>query len=233
MNGIISMQEIAEISQKCSWLGHAILQGNVDALKNIYRIVYQENPAIIEMISSLQNCITLVEIEDDHGGIYNPEFLYYWGMICLGEQSNLVYKNIEIARNCFEKILNTVPSAEARLAYIGLLGSDEPAKSESNVKRIDILRRWAGRQDLFSRIALARIVFDRFLDENEREGLELPLRVIQLLQLPCSLRHPVAVLFWNEIMDYIGTVSAMNMMIDATYMNEGVLYDYKPVQICK
>lgn len=248
MNEIISMQAIAEISRKCSWLGDAVLQGNVDALKNIYRIVYQENPAIIEMISLLQNCITSVEIENDHGGIYNPEFLYYWGMTCLGEQSTLVYKNIEVARNCFEKILNTVPIAEARLAYIELLGSDEPAKSESNVKRIDILRRWAGKQDLFSRIVLARIVFDRFLDEaeennlelshkvldeNEKEVLELPLRVIQLLQLPCSLRHPVAVRFWNEIMDYIGTVSAMNMMIDATYMNEGVLYDYKPVQICK
>lgn len=248
MDGIISMQEISKISMKCSYVGHEIINGNAEALKKIYGNVWRENPAIIEMISSLQNCITSVEIEDDHGRIYNPEFLYYWGMICLGEQSPLVYKSIEIAGNCFKKILDTVPNAEARLAYIGLLGSDEPAKSESNVKRIDTLRRWAGKQDLFSRIVLARIIFDRFLSEaeennpkvscdvlgdNERKILELPLKAIQLLQLPCRLRHPVAVRFWNEIMEYTGTSSAMNMMIDTTYMNEGILYDYKPMQICK
>lgn len=120
------------------------------------------------------------------------------------------------------------------------MSSDEPAKSEDNVKRIDTLRRWAGKQDLFSRIVLARIVFDQFLveaeeknldlsckasDENER--LELPIKVIQLLQLPCSLHHPVAVRFWNEIMDYIGSVPAMDMKISETCMNENILYDCK------
>lgn len=248
MNGIISIPEISKISRLGSWVGHKIINGNVEALKNIYGIVWRENPAIIEMISLLQNCVTSVEINDDYNGIYNPEFLYYWGMICLGEQSPLVYKNIEIAGSCFEKILNIVPNAEARLAYIGLLDSDEPARSDSNVKRIDTLRRWAGKQDLFSRIALARISFEQFLDkaeennqkishdtldDNERETSKLPLKVIQLLQLPCSLHHPVAVRFWNEIMDYLGTSSAMNMMIDIACVNEGVLYDYKPMQICR
>lgn len=246
MNGIISIQETSKISKWCSLLGHAIIQGDVEILKNIYGIVWRENPAIIEIISSLQNCITSSEIEADHSGIYNSEFLYYWGMMCLGEQSSLVYKNIETARNCFKKLLNTVPNVEARLAYIGLLCSDEPAKSEDNVKKIDTLRRWAGKQDLFSRIVLARIVFEQFLSETEEKNsessckdsdenkiLELPIKVIQLLQLPCSLYHPVAVRFWNEIMDYIGTASALNMRIDTTYMNEGILYDYKSVQICK
>lgn len=248
MNGIISMSTISKISKLCSWVGSEIINGNVEAIKSIYGTVWRENPAIIEMISLLQECITSAEIADDHSGIYNHEFLYYWGMICLGEQSTLVYKNIEIAESCFEKIQNTVPNVETRLAYIGLLGSDEPAGSDSNVERIDVLRRWAGKQDLFSRIALARINFDQFLDEaeednqkiscdalgdNERETSKLPLKVIQLLQLPCSLHHPVAVRFWNEIMDYLGTSSAMNMMIDIACVNEGVLYDYKPMQICK
>lgn len=240
MNGVIGIQEIAEISKKCSWLGHEVIKGNVDALKSIYRTIWKENPAITETISLLQDCITSSEIESDDSGIYSQEFLYYWGMICLGEQSSLVYKNIEIARNCFKKLLNTVPNAEARLAYIGLLSSDEPAKSDDNVRRIDILRRWAGKQDLFSRIVLARIAFDQFLteaeeknldlsckDSDENEILELPVKVVQLLQLPCSLHHPVAVRFWNEIMDYIGSLSAMSMKISETCMNGNILFDCK------
>lgn len=240
MDGIISMQGITEISKTCSWLGREAIDGNVEVLKYLYRAIWKGNPAIIETISFLQDCITPVEIESDDNGIYNQEFLYYWGMTCLGEQSPIVFKNIETARNCFIKIRNTVPNAEARLAYIGLLSSDEPAKSEDNVKRIDTLRRWAGKRDLFSRIALARIVFDQFLteaeeknlelsrkDSDENEILELPIKVIQLLQLPCSLHHPVAVRFWNEIMDYIGSVPAMDMKISETCMNENILYDYK------
>lgn len=200
------------------------------------------------MIGLLQDCITSVEIEADCGAIYNHEFLYYWGMTCLGEQSTLVYKNIDIARNCFKKIKGIVPNAEARLAYIGLLGSDEPTKSEDNVKRIDTLRRWARKQDLFSRIVLARIVFDQFLkelEENDSEvshgnisvqeemGVELPLRAIQLLKLPCNLGHPVAVKFWNEAVEYIGSPSALKWKLDDACINAATLCDYKPIQTCK
>lgn len=239
VNGIISMQDITKISKTCSWLGHEIINGNVDVLKKIYKVIWKEDPAITETVSSLQNCITSLEIESDDHGIYSQEFLYYWGMTCLGEQSTLIYKNIETARTCFIKIRKVVPIAEARLAYIDLLDSDEPTKSEENVRRIDMLRRWAGKQDLFSRIVLARVVFNQFLaeaeeknlglsckDSDENEILELPIKVIQLLQLPCSLHHPVAVRFWNEVMDYIGTLSAMGVKISETYMNEDILYDY-------
>ncbi|GEM_PF-4739986 len=246
MNEIISMQEVAAISKKCSRLGREIIGGNVDALKNTYKTIWQENPAIIEMINLLQNCITSAEIEVGYSGIYNQEFLYYCGMTCLGEQSKLVYKNIETARNCFKKILNTVPIAEARLAYIDLLDSDELAKSDNNVKKIDTLRRWAGKRDYFSRIVLARIAFDQFLfeteeknpellrkDQDENEISELPNQVIQLLQLPCSLYHPVAVKFWNEIMDYIGTSSTIGMKIETACMNDDLLYDFISMQTCE
>ncbi len=246
MKGIIDIQTNFKISKMCSWLGYGIIQGNVEILKMIYGTLWQENPAIIEMVSLLQDNITSVEIENDHSGVYDSEFLYYWGMICLAEQSNLVLKNIEIARCCFEKIIDIVPCAEARLAYIRLLDSSEPAKSDFNVKSIDTLRKWAGKQDLFSRIVLARIVFDRFLDEwedkdingastnlciDEMKGLCLPLKVIRLLQLPCSLGHPVAVKFWNEAVAYIGSDEDSGWKLDTARMRTDILYDYKPMQI--
>lgn len=120
------------------------------------------------------------------------------------------------------------------------MGSDEPAKSEDNVKRIDTLQRWVGKQDLFSQIVLARIVFDQFLNELEENGSveeemesKLPLRAMQLLRLPCSLGHPVAIRFRNEAIEYIESPSAMKWKVDEACINAVVLYDYEPMQRCK
>ena len=242
------MEIIERIKMAGSLLGYRILSGDVNALSSLYGSIWQENPPLIKIVSQLQESITADEIRKDTTGKYSPEYLYYWGMTCLGEQSHLIFKDIGTAESCFRKICDIVPNADARLAYIGLLKSDEPAKSEKNVRRIDTLRRWAGKQDLFSSIVLARIVFYQFLneyetnnsessnmvfDENEVQNSELPLKVVQLLRLPCQYGHPVAVRFWNEVLDCIGTPAALNQKIDTGYVNGNILYDYKSMQICK
>ena len=56
-------------------------------------------------------------------------------MICIGEQSPLIFKDLGIAETCLKKIQHTVPIAEARLAYIELLQSNEPARSSANAAR--------------------------------------------------------------------------------------------------
>ena len=242
------MEKFEQIKMAGSLLGHRILSGDVNALRSLYANIWCENPPLIKLVSQLQESITSYEIRKDTIGKYSPEYLYYWGMTCLGEQSPLIFKDIGAAENCFRKIRDIVPNADARLAYIGLLKSNEPAKSEENVRRIDTLRRWAGKQDFFSSIVLARIGFYQFLneyetnnsessttvlDENEVQNFELPLKVVQLLRLPCQYGHPVAVRFWNEVLDCIGTFAALNQKIDTAYMNGDTLYDYKPMQICK
>lgn len=248
MNIMSDMANIDQIEKAGSMLGHKILSGDVSALRLLYGNIWREEPPLIKMISQLQESITAVEIKRDTIGKYFSEYLYYWGMTCLGEQSPLIYKDLGAAENCFKKICSTVPNADARLAYIELLKSDEPSKSERNVQHIDTLRRWAGKQDFFSRIVLSKIVFYQFLDEYEAESFgsspkgldeaeihnfELPLKALQLLQLPCQYGHPVAVRFWNEALDYIGTPAALKQKIDAAYMNENLLYDYYSMQICK
>lgn len=95
---------------------------------------------------------------------------------------------------------------------------------------------------------MARIVFYQFLnecetdnskssimvlDESEVQNSELPLKVVQLLRLPCQYGHPVAVRFWNEALDYIGIPVALSQKIHTSHMNGVLLYDYESIQSCK
>lgn len=216
-----------------SMLGYKIYSGDVKALKYLYGNVWRESPPNLRIISLLQQNITAGDILKAEK--YSTEFYYYWGMLNLGEQSRLVFKDIDIAENCFNKIRSNVPCVDARLAYIGLLNSTELAHSEENVERIDKLRQCAGRQDIFSQIAIARIVFYQFIDECEKdeEVLELPLKVWQYLERPCFLGHPVAILLWNEMLTYIGTSRVLKQRQKIIRPNVDILYDYNFMQICK
>lgn len=148
-------------------------------------------------------------------------------MVCIGEQSPLIFKDLGTAETCLKMIQHTAPIAKARLAYIGLLRSTEPARSDANVARLEVLRIWANDHDLFSRIALAKIAFYSYLQEAEAAETEvhaMPLRVKQLLELPCQQGHPVAIRFWNDVCSFI---EAPGAMLDASHVNADVLYDFK------
>lgn len=220
------MEEVMRESQKYSYWGHRILSGDVVVLRNLYGRIWKELPVLIRMLSQLQISLTAVEVENDANDAYSPEFLYYWGMLCIGEQSRLIPKDLGTAESCFEKIRRKVPKAEARLAYVELLQSDEPAKREMNVERLDILRRWAGEGDIFSSVVLARIIFHQFLEEYKDDILELPTRVLRLLEYPCQKGHPVAIRFYNSVMECIGTPEAMGMHLDENCIIEESLFDF-------
>ncbi len=172
-------------------------------LKFVYAASHFGHPAIIKIVEQLQRWLTSVEIENNT--IYVPEFLYYWGMTCLGEQSDLIIRELGIAETCFSKIESSMPQAKARLAYIGLLKSTEPAKNESNVSHLETLRLCANHhRDMLSMIALAKIQFQFFLKEQQERNAdapiaELPMRVMRLLEWPCNQGHPVAIRFWNDM----------------------------------
>lgn len=218
-----------------SILGFRIFSGDVYALRYLYGQVWKEMPVVLKIISLLQQNITANDIIKAADGKYSTEFYYYWGMLNLGEQSRLVFKDTNISENCFNKIKTKKLLVDARLAYVELLKSNEPVGSEENIERIDRLRQCAGRQDLFSQIAIARIVFYQFINECEKDEInsELPLKIWQYLERPCHLGHPVAMRFWNEIMTYLGTPMAMNRRMEMTRANSDILYDYKPEQTCK
>lgn len=222
------IKDVMRLSNILSYVGWRIINGNTEAIRYLYGMIWKESPPLIRLISQLQDCITSVEIENDSDGVYSDEFLYYWGMINLGDQSSLIAKNLYVAETCFQKIKKTFPLAEARLAYIGMMLSEEPAIDHQNVTRLDVLRRWANKQDLFSMIVLARICFFRFLDEQDDEEhigcLELPQKAITLLQVPCYKGNPVAIRLWNDIHSYTGNFSRM---INESRINPYCLYDIK------
>ena len=213
-----------EISIMLSYLGFLFLNGNIDSIKYLYRNIWTENPPLIKTISELQGCLTSMEIESAQGRLYSAEFLYYWAMICIGEQSPLIFKDLRTAETCLKIIQRTVPIAKARLAYIELLRSTEPARSSANVARLEVLRIWANNHDLFSRIVLAKIAFYSYLEEAETDVHTMPLKVKQLLELPCQQGHPVAIRFWNDVCFFIGAPGAM---LNASHVNADVLYDFK------
>lgn len=216
-----------EISIMLSYLGYLFLNGNIDSIKYLYQNIWMESPPLVRTISELQDCLTSAEIENDRGKLYSAEFLYYWAMTCIGEQSPLIFKDLGTAKACLESIQRIVPMAQARLAYIELLQSTESARSSENVARMDVLRRWANKHDLFSRIVLAKIIFYSFLQEAkevEADVHTMPLRVKQLLEFPCQQGHPVAIRFWNDVCSFIGAPGAM---LDASHVNPDVLFDFK------
>lgn len=199
------MESLGQISACLSTLGRRILRaGDIGALKFVYAASPTEYPAIIKTIEELQNWLTATRITADET-TYNPEFLYYWGMLCLGEQSNLIARELGIAQACFEKIKSPVPKAKARLAYIALLKSTEPARNGANPHHLEALRECANRyRDMFSMIALAKICFQFFLEEQQEKNpdapiTELPVKTVQLLNHPCQEGHPVAIRFWNRM----------------------------------
>lgn len=218
------MKNIAQASSAYSYLGRLFLNGSVEAAKFFYGNIWAESPPLIRTISELQGCLTSTQIVNNTNGLYSAEFLYYWGMTCLGEQSSLIIKELGIAEACFRAIKDTVPQAEARLAYIKLLQSTEPAKSQENVCRLDVLRQWANRQDLFSRIGLAKISFYSFLCEEQMEISGLPIQTMRLLEVPCQKGHPVAVRFWNDICTCAGSPERA---IDSSRVDASTLYDFK------
>lgn len=220
MNGII-------ISIMLSYLGHLFLSGNIDSIKYLYRNIWTESPPLLKTISELQGCLTSIEIESAQGRLYSAEFLYYWAMICIGEQSPLIFKDLGTAKACLESIQHIVPMTQARLAYIELLQSTESARSSENVARMDVLRQWANKRDLFSRIVLAKIIFYSFLQEAKEAEADvhtMPLKVRQLLEFPCQQGHPVAIRFWNDVCSFIGAPRAM---LDVSHVNADVLFDFK------
>ena len=218
------MTDLSRTSLVFSYLGQQLLQGNIEVAKFLYGNTWTELPPLIRTISELQGHLTAPEVVKDHGELYGTEFLYYWGMTCLGEQSPLVTRDLGTAEACFKKIKSSVPLAEARLAYIELLQSTEPAKSGSNVARLEVLRRWANRQDLFSRIVLAKISFYSFLCEEWSNSSELPTKTLRLLQLPIQRGHPVAIRFWNDVCSCLGNLEAT---LHPSRIRSDTLYDFK------
>ena len=166
MNKFFNINKISHISAAYSYLGYKFLSGDVKVVKYLYGHAWMESPPLIKTINQLQYCLTAEEIEKDTTGIYCTEFLYYWGMICIGELSGLICKDLETAEVALKRTINTMPKANARLAFIELLKTNAPHKSESNIKRLDILRKAAGSQDLFSKIALSKISYYSFLVET-------------------------------------------------------------------
>jgi len=199
-NGYTVTDELSceQISSAYSYLGYkCISAGDVEAVKVLYALSCFEDPPIMETIGLLQHHLTAIEIHNDDQNKFNTEFLYYWAMICLGETSRLIVRHLETATVCFEKIKEEVPKAAARLVFIELLKTTEPHKSSTNSYRLGILQKWAGNQDLFSRISLSKIIYDSHLKEGEEHSSELPTLALQLLDRPYKLKHPVAVRFYR------------------------------------
>lgn len=224
------MEPIERTSALCRELGYRIIHGDTDALKELYANTHTEHPAIIKTANLLQGCLTSVEITDDASNIYDTEFLYYRGMLCLGEQSPLIKKDLRTARICFQRISGSVPLVEARLAYIELLLSDAPLKSERHARWLDTLRQYASKQrDLFAMIVLAKICFQSYLNTCQENGVDpseagLPLKVVNLLTWPCQICHPVAIRFWNDMCCHLGHSEAL---WSTDCFGLSVLYDFK------
>lgn len=217
-----------QFSQLYSLLGQrCISAGDVDAIKYLYGNICYEQPPLIQTISVLQDCLTLNEIFNDTQNIYRNEFLYYWGMTCMGWTSRLIVKRLDMAKFCFEKIVKAVPKSNARLAYIDLLLSEEHYKRDNNIRRLGILREWAGKQDMFSKIALAKIVYYSFLNEKQSDNSGLPITAMRLLETPCQMGHPEAIKFYNEIMNNINGADEfiLDKKIATSRININVLYD--------
>lgn len=150
-------------------------------------------------------------------------------MICLGETSRLVVKDLETSTVCFEKIIKSVPKVEARLAFIELLTTTEENKSIVNSRRLAILQKWAGHGDIFSMIVLSKIVYDSYLSDKPSEDIALPTLVLNLLDKPCKLRHPVAVRFYLEMKDNMNGIDApygSGRKLSNSIIDIDILYDY-------
>jgi hypothetical protein len=197
------------ISDMYSYLGKKCLSGDVEALKYLYRNAWEENPVLIQTICELQFRLTSVDFIENTS-VFSDEFLYYWGMVCLGEVSGLIPRDFKTAVYCFKKIKTAIPKANARLAYIYLCKTKEPAKSEKNIRRIETLRRWVKMGDLFSRIILSRIVFYKFLKEMKEDDPNPPILAVRVLGIPCQKGHPVALKFCEKTGNHLASIGNSN-----------------------
>lgn len=227
---VMEKLSVEQISLIYSYLGYlCISEGNVKAIKALYGHSCYEEPPLIETINLLQLHLTAAEIHYDTKKKYSDEFLYYWGMICLGETSRLIVRNLATSKACFNRIEKAVPKAEARLAFIELLKSTEPHKCDNNTRRLYILQKWARTQDAFSKIVLAKIVYDSYLREEDMDVHKLPTLALDLLGRPCKMGHPVAVKFNNAILDNlagVGITEAFDRRIGNSRTNINMLYDF-------
>jgi len=220
------------ISDLYSYLGQKCLLGDVEAVKFLYVNAWEEKPALIRTIIELQLHLTAAEIGNDTSGIYNDEFLYYWGMICLGEVSSLISKKLGTAAFCFKTIKNVFPKAKARLAYLSLLKAKDPIKSENKDRRLETLSNWMKEGDSFSRIVLSKIRFSQFLEKKQRDNLA-PLSIVLSRLTPiCQRGHPVAVKLFVEIINFMitttGVSNTSDMPIDSSFR---INPDYKNKRI--
>ena len=207
---LASLNDLSQISSVMySYLGDRCLSGDIEALKYFYCNAWEENPALIRTISELQFCLTSVEIAADTTGTFNTEFLYYWGMLCMGEVSRLI-TYLETAETCFERILNKKPEVQARLALIELRKSNELINSEDNLARIETLRKWIKEGDFFSRIVYSKIVFFQSLQEDPEDSSRISALTMKLLLPLCQKGHPVALKFNKAIADYANSTGVSN-----------------------
>ena len=223
------MDDFQKLSLAYSFIGHKCeSEGDVSSIKFLYTGIPFERSPHIKAVSLLQERLTDVEISKDIENRYSKEFLYCYGMLNIGEESRLIVKNLDTARFCLKKVSGEIPKVEARLAYIDLLLSTEIHKSEATVRRIGILRKWAGQGDLFSRIVLAKIIFESFLSEDVNGISCLPLQAIKMLEDPCKKGHPVAINFYNSMISYISDgelYGGYSRNMDESDFNTDILYD--------
>jgi hypothetical protein len=118
-----------------------------------------------------------------------------------------------------------------------LLVSEEPHKGENNTRSLEILRKWVGKSDVFSKIALAKIIFDTYLREEQSDTQKLPALAVQFLLTPCKMGYPVAIKFFRAIINNLTDMYMPDSFDRRAYdfhENIHVLYDYRNrVQICK
>ncbi len=114
------------------------------------------------------------------------------------------------------------------MAFIELLLSEEINKSENNVARLEVLRKWASKKDYFSCVALSKIIFFQYLQERQEDNFDAPLRNLQLLVSPCQYGYPVAIRFYNEMMKHLAELNVPNdsgKHIDESHIAAHSLYD--------
>jgi len=169
--------------------------GDVEAIKFLYTAVaHPDNFSAIHAVNAVGFNIIVAKLKD-----FNSEYLYYLGMVFLGEISVYIAPNLNLAKECFKLAKLKIPKAEARLAYLEL---KEAELLYSNIvyENMIILQNWASR-DLFSSVILAKIKLFEHLKSDELTTL--PPNVLYFLTPPLKAGHPLAIQLFEEIVQII------------------------------
>ena len=169
--------------------------GDVEAIKFLYTAAaHPDNFSAIHAVNTVGFNIIVAKLKD-----FNSEYLYYLGMVFLGEISVYIDPNLNLAKECFKLAKLKIPKAEARLAYLEL---KEAELLYSNIvyENMIILQNWASR-DLFSSVILAKIKLFEHLKSDELTTL--PPNVLYFLTLPLKAGHPLAIQLFEEIVQII------------------------------